>query len=142
MDFERERDVAKTTIFRIGLDLKPQFPAHFQHHSIFLENLAGYLFQAFGFCVLDDQLHQGPTKASALEVRSQQNRILAGLVDRAGVEPDDTEYLTIGFIYGYKGHRAPVIELRQFGDELIREFLDEIEEGKRKTFFVHGNQKV
>jgi hypothetical protein len=60
MDFERERDVAETTILRIGLDLKPQFPAHFQHYSIFLENLAGYLFQAFGFCVLDDQLHQGP----------------------------------------------------------------------------------
>jgi hypothetical protein len=47
MDFERERDVAETTILRIGLDLKPQFPAHFQHYSIFLENLAGYLFQAF-----------------------------------------------------------------------------------------------
>jgi len=63
-------------------------------------------------------------------------------VDRAGVEPDDTEYLTIGFIYGYKGHRAPVIELRQFGDELIREFLDGIEEAKPQIFFGHVYQKI
>jgi hypothetical protein len=119
-----------TPLLGIGLDLKSQFPAHFQHHRIFLENLAGYLFQAFGFAVLDDQLHQGPAQASALEIRSQEDRILAGLMNSVGVEPDDAEYLAAGFIDGDKGHRARIIELRQFGDELMREFLDGIEKAK------------
>src|SRR6202022_1240281 len=75
-------------------------------------------------------------------VRSEQNRILAGLLDRVGVEPDDAEHLATGFIDGYKGHRAQIIELRQFGDELMREFLDGIEEAKPQIFFGHVDQKV
>jgi hypothetical protein len=27
--FERERDIAQTTIFGVGLDLESQFPAHY-----------------------------------------------------------------------------------------------------------------
>jgi hypothetical protein len=131
-----------TPLLGIGLDLKSQFPAHFQHHRIFLENLAGYLFQAFGFAVLDDQLHQGPAQASALEIRSQEDRILAGLMNSVGVEPDDAEYLAAGFIDGDKGHRARIIELRQFGDELMREFLDGIEKAKPQIFFGDVDQKV
>lgn len=47
MNFERERDVAETTILWISPDLKPQFPTHFQRHGIFLKDLAVYPFQAF-----------------------------------------------------------------------------------------------
>jgi hypothetical protein len=63
MNIERECDVAETTILWISPDLKPQFPTHFQHHGIFLKDLAVYPFQALGFGVLDDQLHQSPTQA-------------------------------------------------------------------------------
>src|ERR1700687_1313498 len=142
MAFERESDVAHAAILGISLDLKSQFPAHFQHHRIFLENLAGYLFQAFGLGVLDDQLHQRPAQASALEIGSQQDRVLAGLMNSVGVEPDDAEHLATGFIDCDKGHRARIIELRQFGDELMREFLDGIEEAKPQIFFGYVDQKV
>ena len=40
--FESERDVAQTRILGVGLDLESQFPAHFQHDRIFVENLAAY----------------------------------------------------------------------------------------------------
>src|SRR6202048_2922952 len=142
MDFERKSDVAHAAILGIGLDLKSQFPAHFQHHRIFLENLAGYLLQALEFGVLDDQLHQGPAQASALEIRSEQDRVLAGLMNRVGVEPDHAEHLATGFIDGDKRHRAQIIELRQFRDELMREFLDGIEEAKPQIFFGDVDQKV
>ena len=88
--FEREHNVAQTTILRIGLDLESQLPAHFQHHGILLENLSGYPFQAFRFGVLDDQLHQGPAQAPALEVGSRQNRVLTGLVGCVGVQSHET----------------------------------------------------
>ena len=68
--------------------------------------------QALGSCVLDDQLHQNPAQASAVKIRSQQDRILARLVDRVRVKSDDAEYLTIDFINGYKGPRLQVIKLR------------------------------
>ena len=45
--FESERDVAQTRILGVGLDLESQFPAHFQHDRIFVENLAAYALQAF-----------------------------------------------------------------------------------------------
>jgi hypothetical protein len=53
--FEHESDVAPAAILGISLDFKSQFPTHFQHHGIFLENLAVDPVQAFGFCLLDDQ---------------------------------------------------------------------------------------
>ena len=40
--FESERDVAQTRILGVGLELESQFPAHFQHDRIFVENLAAY----------------------------------------------------------------------------------------------------
>ena len=43
---------------------------------------------------------------------------------------------------GDKGHRTRIIELRQFGDELMRKFLDGIEEAKPQIFFGHVDQKV
>ena len=42
-------DIAQTTILRVGLDLESQFPAHFQHDGIFLENLPGYPLHALRF---------------------------------------------------------------------------------------------
>ena len=36
--FESERDVAQTRILGVGLRLESQFPAHFQHDRIFVEN--------------------------------------------------------------------------------------------------------
>jgi hypothetical protein len=37
---------------------------------------------------------------------------------------------------------ARIIELRQFGDELMGEFLDRIEEAKPHILFGHVDQKV
>jgi phage terminase small subunit len=86
--------------------IESQFPAHFQHHGILLKNLAVYAAQTSGFCIFDNQLHQVPAEAPALEIRSQQDRVLAGLAACVGVEPDDAEHLAAGFIDGDKGHRA------------------------------------
>src|SRR6202035_390074 len=58
------------------------------------------------------------------------------------MEPDDAERLTTGFVDGDKGHRARIIELRQAGDELMREFLDGIEEAQPQVFLAHMGQKV
>jgi hypothetical protein len=44
---KRERDVADATVLRISHDPESQLPAHFQHDRILVQNLAGYLFQAF-----------------------------------------------------------------------------------------------
>jgi hypothetical protein len=101
-----------------------------------VEDLAVYPFQACGFGVLDYQLHQDPAQASAVKVRSQQDRILAGLMDRVGVESDDAEHLTAGLIDGDKGHRACIIELRQFGDELCENSLMESKKRSRKSSLV------
>src|ERR1700733_1284168 len=139
---ERERDVAHAAILRICHDHKSQFPTHLQHDRVFLENLTVNAVQALRFCVLDDQLHQGPAQASALEIRSQQDRVLACLVDFVGMEPDDAECLTTGFIECDKSHRARIIQLRQSGDELRREFLDRIEEAKPQIFLADMCQKV
>ena len=122
--------ITSRTILRIGLDLESQLPAHFQHHGILLENLSGYPFQAFRFGVLDDQLHQGPAQAPALEVGSQQNRVLTGLVGCVGVQSHDAKRLFGGFIDGDKCHRARIVEVDESGDELMREFFDRIEEAE------------
>jgi len=57
---EHQSNVAHATVLGIRLDLKAQFPAHFQHDGIFLKNLAFDAAKALGLCVLDDQLHQSP----------------------------------------------------------------------------------
>ena len=48
MIFKRERDIAHAGIPGIRLDVESQFPAHFQHHGIFLKNLAIYAAQSLG----------------------------------------------------------------------------------------------
>ena len=53
--FEHKRDVADAAVLGIRLDLESQFPTHFQHDGIFLENLAVYAVQAFGFRVFDSR---------------------------------------------------------------------------------------
>jgi hypothetical protein len=125
-----------------ALTPKSQFPAHFQHHGIFLQNLAVDAAQALEFCVFDDQLHQGPAQAPALEIRSQQDRVLAGPVAFIAVQPDNAEYLAAGFIQCDKGHRARIVQLRQARDELRREFLDGIEEAKPQVCLADMDQKV
>jgi hypothetical protein len=76
-----ERDIAQTTVIGIGLDFKSQLPAHFKHDRILLKYLAADAAKALGFGVLNEQLHQGPAEASALSIRSQQDRIVASLAD-------------------------------------------------------------
>jgi len=100
------------------------------------------LFRACGFGVLDYQLHQGPAQASALKVRSQQDRVLAGFTARVVVETDDADRLMTGFIDGNKGQRARIIELRQASDKFMRKFLDGIEKAKPQIFIAHMCQKV
>jgi len=87
-------------------------------------------------------LHQGPTQASALEIRSQQDRVFAGLAGRVEVQPDDAERFATGFVDGDKGHGARKIKLRQAGNELMRELLDGIEEAQPQVFLAHMRQKV
>jgi hypothetical protein len=139
---KRKSDVAQAAIPGIRLDLESQFPAHFQHHGIFLENLAVDATQALGFCVLDDQLHQVPAQAPALEIRSQQDRVFTGLSECVGMEPNDAEQLATGFFDGDKGHRALAIDIGQSRDELMREFLDGIEEAKPQIFLAHTCQQI
>jgi chorismate mutase len=45
---EFEDDIAHAAILGVSFDLQSQFPAHFQHDGIFLENLAVYAAQALG----------------------------------------------------------------------------------------------
>jgi hypothetical protein len=139
--FEHERDVEHAEILGISPDLKSQFPAHFQHDGVFPEDLAIDAAQAFGLGVFDDQLHQGPAQAPALEIRSQQDRVLADFADRVEMKPDDAEHLTSGFIDRDKGHRARMIEFRQAGDELIRKFPDGIKKAKPQVFFADMREK-
>jgi hypothetical protein len=142
MLFEHKRDVAQAPILGTRLDLEAQFPAHFQHDRIFLENLAVYPAQALGFCVLDNQLHQVPAQAPTLEIGSQQDRVFSGLAECGGMEPDDAENLAADFIDGDKGHRTQAIDIGQSGDKLMRELPDGIEEPKPQIFFAHMRQKV
>jgi hypothetical protein len=58
------------------------------------------------------------------------------------VETNDAKQLVAGFIDGDKGHRALIIEFRQAGDELMREFLDGIEEAEPQIFLAYMCQKV
>jgi hypothetical protein len=139
---EHQSNVVHAAIPSIRLELEAQFPAHFQHHGIFLKNLAGYAANALGFCVLDDQLHQAPAEPPALEIRSQQDRVFAGFAACVGMEPDDAEHLAAGFIDGDKGHRAQTVDICQSSDKLMREFLDGIEEAKPQIFLAHMCQKV
>ena len=58
---------------------------HVQHHGVLLKDLSRDALETFGSRVFDDQLHERPTKAPALEVGSQQDRVFSGFVDRIGV---------------------------------------------------------
>ena len=53
---------------------------------------------------------------------------------RLGVNPDNAENLAIGFVDRDKCHRLRVVELRQFGEKLMRKFLDGFEEAKPQIF--------
>jgi hypothetical protein len=71
------------------------------------------------------------------KVRSQQNRVLGGLMARVGMQSHDAERLLSGFIDGDKSHRARIVEIDQSGDELMRKLLDGIEEAKPQIFLIH-----
>jgi hypothetical protein len=86
------------------------------------------------------KLHQG--QAPALEIRSQQDGVFAGLVGFIEMEPDDAKDIVTGFIKCDKRHRARIIDLRQSSDELIREFLDGIKEAKPRIFLAHMRQQI
>ena len=58
------------------------------------------------------------------------------------MQPDNAEHLAAGFIEGDKGHRAHAIDIGQAGDELMREFLDGIEEAKPQILLAHMRQKL
>jgi hypothetical protein len=63
-------------------------------------------------------------------------------MEGVGIQPDDAEHLTTGFIDGDKSHRAREVKVRQLGDKLMREFLDGVEEAKPQIFFAYVRQEV
>ena len=58
------------------------------------------------------------------------------------MQSHDAERLFGGFIDGDKSHRARIVEIDQSGDELMREFLDRIEEAKPQIFLAHMSQMI
>ena len=80
--------------------------------------------------VFDHALHQQPAEAAALERRAHDHGIFAALAVGIEMQAHHAEHLAVRFIDRDEGHRALVIEMREFGDALVREFADRGEEAQ------------
>jgi hypothetical protein len=62
--------------------------------------------------------------------------MLTVLIKQIGVKSDYTNNDAPSFVESDEGHRAGVIELRQFREEFVFEFLDRIEKSKSQVFLA------
>jgi hypothetical protein len=58
------------------------------------------------------------------------------------MQSHEAKPLLAGFIDGYKGHRGGIVEIDEFGNKLMRESLDQIEEAKPQIFLANLSEMM
>src|SRR5450755_2214989 len=67
-------------VIRVVDDLKSELPAHVQHRGVFLQHLAFDASEILAARIADDQLHEPPPDAAALEIGAHQDGVFGGFV--------------------------------------------------------------
>ena len=78
--------------------------------------------------------HQRPADARALEVAAHDDGVLALDIVRIGREPRHAEQRLLLLVERDESHGPRIIDLREAGDEFVREFLAWGEEAKADVF--------
>ena len=100
--------------------MKSELPAHLQHRGVLLQHLAFDAFELLAARIADDEIHELPSDAVALEVRAHQDGIFGALVIGIRVQPDDAEQVSGRDVERREGDRPAIIQLRQAREEGVR----------------------
>ncbi|KAG1256427.1 hypothetical protein G6F68_009794 [Rhizopus microsporus] len=92
-------------------------------------------------CVLDHDRHQPPADAVALQVRPDQDAVLATVVIGVGVQAHRAEHFAAARFNRHQCDRARVVELGQARDEFVAEVLHRLEEAQAQVLVADTGEE-
>ena len=96
-------------------------PTHLQHAGVVDKNRPAELLEPLAFAVVDQMLHEAPTKAPAFEVRTYQDGVFGPGVVRVSDHPDHAKQSIAALSNGNEGHFACIVDLGQPGQKPVRQ---------------------
>ncbi len=108
---------------------------------VFVQHLAFDGTQALGAGIGDDQLHQLPAQAVALEIGADQDGVFAGRRVRFVMQARDAEHRARCLIEGDEGHGLGVVDLDETGEKVVAELFHQAEKAQAHIVRGHGREE-